>query len=431
MDVSRRTLIKAAPATGLALSGLSLSACATQTAGQGPVGEDAAAQTAGFPNLAANAAPIAPAEHVARIEKAQRLLRQAGNAALLLESGSALTYFTGVRWGRSERFTGAVIPATGDTVVITPEFEEPTIRESLRIDAAIRTWNEHESPFELVIGAVTDAGHSSGAIAAEETVRYFIVHGVDRASPNFAIVDGARITRQCRMFKSPAELALMQTATDITVAAYKHVHPNIEIGMSAGDVSALMSQTTRALGGDVEFSMVLPNEASAYPHGTATPQSIREGSLILMDCGASVHGYESDVSRTWVHGEPTAKQREVWNTVKRGQEIALETARVGTPAGQVDDAVRAYYESLGYGPGYATPGLSHRTGHGIGLDGHEPVNFVHGETTPLAPGMCLSNEPGIYIYGEFGVRLEDCLYMTEQGPELFSQLSPSIDAPFG
>jgi Xaa-Pro dipeptidase len=157
---------------------------------------------------------------------------------------------------------------------------------------------------------------------------------------------------------------------------------------------------------------------------------VREGGVILMDCGCSVSGYQSDISRTWVHGEATKKQREVWNTVKRGQEIALETARPGTPAGKVDDAVRAYYESLGYGPGYRTPGLPHRTGHGIGLDVHEPVNFVHGETTPLAPGMCFSDEPGLYIYGEFGVRLEDCLYMSEDGPRLFTPLSRSLDEPF-
>lgn len=424
VDVSRRTLLKTVPA-GLVLSAAPLAACANQQTGQGEASGPA------FPNLAVSAQPISPQEHAARIEKAQRLLRESGAVALLLEAGSALTYFTGVRWGRSERFTGAVIPASGAPFIVTPEFEEPSISESLRIDADVRIWNEHEDPFALIVGGLKDAGAGQGEIALEETVRYFIVEGVQKASSDFTITDGRAITRQCRMYKSPAELALMQTATDITMAAYRHVHANIELGMSAGEVSALMSRATQQLGGSVEFSMALLNEASAYPHGTQTPQSVRDGSLILMDCGCSVHGYESDVSRTWVFGEPSAKQRAVWDTVKRGQEIVLETAQVGTPAGAVDDAVRAYYESLGYGPGYATPGLSHRTGHGIGLDGHEPVNFVHGETTPLAPGMCFSNEPGIYIFGEFGVRLEDCLYMTEQGPQLFSQLSPSIDKPFG
>jgi Xaa-Pro dipeptidase len=192
-----------------------------------------------------------------------------------------------------------------------------------------------------------------------------------------------------------------------------------------------MNSATRALGGRPQFASVLLNEASAYPHGTRQTQHLVDDGIILMDCGCAVHDYESDISRTWVFGEPSKKQREVWDTVKRGQELALETATVGTPAGKVDDEVRAFYESKGYGPGYRTPGLSHRLGHGIGMDGHEPVNFVHGEETPLAPGMCFSNEPGIYIYGEFGVRLEDCLYISEDGPRLFSALSPSIDAPFG
>lgn len=430
MDVSRRTLLKTAPAAGLALSASPLAACTNLPTATGQ-GVAASSPAPAFPNLAADAQPITPAEHAARIEQAQRLLTEAGNSALLLEAGSSLTYFTGIRWGRSERYTGAIIPASGDPVIITPEFEEPSIRESLRIDADIRTWNEHEDPFALIPGVMNDRGFETGSIAIEETVRFFIAEGVNGLYPAFSGVDGKHIVRPCRMHKSHAELALMQTATDITMAAYRHVHANLEAGMSSQEVSALMSSATRAMGASVEFSMALLNEASAYPHGTTQPQSIREGSLILMDCGASVHGYESDVSRTWVFGEPTPKQREVWNTVRRGQEIALETATVGTPAGQVDDAVRAYYESLGYGPGYATPGLSHRTGHGIGLDGHEPINFVYGETTPLAPGMCLSNEPGIYIYGEFGVRLEDCLYMTDEGPKLFSDFSPSIDQPFG
>ncbi|HXI87535.1 MAG TPA: M24 family metallopeptidase, partial [Parvularculaceae bacterium] len=169
----------------------------------------------------------------------------------------------------------------------------------------------------------------------------------------------------------------------------------------------------------------------AYPHGSRKPQEVTEGGIVLMDCGCTVEDYQSDISRTWVFGEPSKKQREVWATVKRGQEIALETAKIGAPAGSVDDAVRAYYESLGYGPGYKTPGLSHRTGHGIGMDGHEPAYFVHGDKTPLAPGMCFSDEPGIYDFNSFGVRLEDCLHMTEDGPKLFSGLAPSIDDPIG
>jgi len=375
--------------------------------------------------------PITVSERKARVAKAQRLMQQAGIDALLLEAGSALVYFTGVRWWRSERFTGAIIPAEGDMAIVTPYFEEPSVRESMSFGDDVRTWHEHENPFALVAGILADRGLKGGKIAVEETVRHFVVDGVQQAAAGFEIVSGKLITRGCRMFKSAAEIALMQAASDVTIAAYQHVYSQIDKGMAPGDISAIMDQATRALGATQGFSMALLNEASAYPHGTDQPQTVKDGGIILMDCGCSVHDYESDISRTWVFGEASKKQRDVWNTVKRGQELALETAMVGTPAGKVDDVVRTYYESKGYGPGYKTPGLSHRLGHGIGMDGHEPVNFVHGESTELAPGMCFSNEPGIYIFGEFGVRLEDCLYMTEEGPQLFTALSPSLDAPFG
>ena len=378
-----------------------------------------------------DARPISVAERMARVAKAQHLMQQSGIDALLLESGSSLVYFLGIRWRRSERFTGAVIPAEGEIAIITPYFEEPSIRESMSFGDDVRTWHEHEDPFALAALVLADRGLKSGKIAVEETVRHFIVDGVQRAARSFEMVSGQPVTRGCRMYKSSAELALMQAANNVTIAAYGHVHGQVEQGMSPSDIAALMTGATRALGGGARFSGVLLNEASAYPHGTDQPQVVREGGIILMDCGCEVYDYESDISRTWVHGEPSGKQREVWNTVKRGQELALETATVGTPAGKVDDVVRAYYESKGYGPGYETPGLSHRLGHGIGMDGHEPVNFVHGESTPIAAGMCFSNEPGIYAFGEFGVRLEDCLYITDDGPKLFTALSPSIDSPFG
>ena len=304
------------------------------------------------------------------------------------------------------------------------------MRESMSFGDDVRTWHEHEDPFALVASVLNDRGFRFGTIGIEETVRHFIVAGVQHAAPAFKAVSANPVTRGCRMFKSAAELSLMQIANDVTMAAYRHVHRNVEKGMSADDVSTLMVDATRALGGSPTFSIALLNESSAYPHGSGVPQVVEEGGVILMDCGCDVYDYDSDISRTWVFGEPSAKQRAVWNTVKRGQELALETATIGTPAGRVDDVVRSFYESEGYGPDYATPGLSHRLGHGIGMDVHEPINFVRGEATPLAPGMCLSNEPGIYAFGEFGVRLEDCLYMTDEGPVLFSAFSPSIDAPF-
>jgi Xaa-Pro dipeptidase len=391
----------------------------------------AAAPGPGFSKLAEATKPITAGERRQRIARAQTLMRENDIDAILLEAGSALVYFTGVRWWRSERFTGAVIPREGDIAIVTPYFEEPSIREGLVVGDDVRTWHENDSPFERVAQVLRDRGLESGRIGIEETVRYFIAEGVGRAAPAYEIVPGDPVTRGCRLFKSPAEIALMQTASDITLAAYGHVHSKVEAGMRKEDLAALMNEATRAMGGNPVFAMALLNEASAYPHGTATPQTVREGSVILMDCGCEVHDYKSDISRTWVFGEPTVKQRRVWQTVKRGQELALETASVGTPAGRVDDAVRQFYEDEGFGPGYKTPGLPHRLGHGIGMDGHEPINFVQGETTLLAPGMCLSNEPGLYLYGEFGVRLEDCLYMTDQGPQLFTPLSPSIDKPFG
>jgi Xaa-Pro aminopeptidase len=381
--------------------------------------------------ITAGVTPITVDERKARVAKAQRLLRQHGMVALLLEAGSSLVYFTGVRWWRSERYTGAVIPRDGDIAFVTPYFEEPSVRESMSFGDEIRTWHEHENPFGLVAGILADRGLTDGRIGVEGTVRHFIVDGVQKAAPRFEMVSGDAVVRGCRMYKSEAEIALMQAANDVTMAAYRHLHAQVEPGMSPEAISALMNEATTNLGGEPRFAMALLNDASAYPHGTRQPQVVREGGVVLMDCGCSVHDYESDISRTWVVGEPTRKQRDVWNAVKRGQQLALETAVLGTPAGRIDDAVRTLYKRQGYGPGYRLPGLSHRVGHGIGMDGHEPVNFVHGESTPLAPGMCFSNEPGIYIRGEFGVRLEDCLHMTTDGPQLFTELSPSLDRPFG
>jgi len=377
------------------------------------------------------AVPISIPERRARVAKAQKLMAEHQIDAILLEAGTALNYFTGVRWWRSERFTGVIIPSKGELAFVTPYFEEPSVRESMSFGDDVRTWHEHENPFDLVAGILKDRGLKSGRLGIEGTTRHFIVDGVNRSAPSFDTVSADPVTLGCRMFKSANEIALMQIASNVTMAAYRHTYERVEKGMTSREIATIMSDATRALGGNIKFSSVLLNESSAYPHGSDAPQVVGEGSVILMDCGCAVHDYVSDISRTWVFGEPTAKQRRVWNTCKRGQELALETAKIGLPAGKVDDAVRAYYESEGFGPDYATPGLSHRLGHGIGMDGHESINFVRGESTRLAPGMCFSDEPGIYIFGEFGIRLEDCLYMTEEGPRLFTEFSPSIDAPFG
>jgi Xaa-Pro dipeptidase len=387
------------------------------------------APTAALKSLTGDAKPIAADERRARIAKVQALMAQQKIAALLLEPGSSLDYFTGIQWHRSERTTAAIVPASGEILVVTPAFEEPSVRETLQVGGDVRPWDEHESPFERIVQGLKDHGINSGVIAAESTTRFFILAGIQQVSGAYQIVPADALVRACRLIKSPAELALMQSANDVTIAALRFVHAQAKRGMSGGDLLAMMNQATIALGGSAEFSLVLLNEASAYPHGSVKPQEIREGSTVLMDCGCAVHGYQSDISRTWVHGEASARQRKVWNTVKRGQEIALETAKIGVAVGSIDDAVRRYYESQGWGPGYKLPGLSHRTGHGIGMDGHEPAYLVHGDATPLQAGMCFSDEPGLYIPGEFGIRLEDCWFMSASGPKLFTPLAKSLDEP--
>lgn len=379
-------------------------------------------------SLAVNAKPIDAAERLARLHKLQALMQAQKIAAFVVEPGTSLDYFTGVQWWRSERVTAAVIPAEGEAIIVTPFFEAPSVKETLQVPADIRTWNEDENPEALIVQALSDR-KLSGRIAVEPTTRFFIVDKMRAAGGAFEVVSGEGLINACRQIKSPAELALMQVANDITIAALRYVHAHVEAGMSSHDISSLMDKTTTQLGGSPEFSMVLLNAASAYPHGSHQKEVAREGSVILMDCGCTVHGYQSDISRSWVFGEANAKQRKVWDTVKRGQQVALEAAKIGVPVGTIDDAVRAFYEQEGWGPGYRLPGLSHRTGHGIGLDGHESAYLVHGDPTLLQAGMCFSDEPGLYIPGEFGIRLEDCWHMTESGPKLFTGLAPSIERP--
>ena len=385
---------------------------------------------AGLKPMTGDLKPIERAEYLARIDRARALMGKHGVGALLIEPGASLVYFTGVQWWRSERLTAAVLPRDGDIAIVTPHFEEPSVRESLKVPAEVRVWNENEEPLGTVSGILRDR-KVSGPIAVEETVRFFAVDALRRAMPGVEIRNGAPVVRGCRMIKSAAELALMQKAADITIAAYRHVAPRIARGMSPKDIGAMMDAAHAALGGTPEFALILLGEASAYPHGSGKPQAVRDREVVLMDCGCTVEGYQSDISRTFVFGEATAEQRRVWQQMRDGQQVAIETARVGLAAGRVDDAVRAQYVKWGYGPGYKLPGLSHRTGHGIGLDGHEPVNLVQGEQTPLAPGMCFSDEPGLYLPGKFGIRLEDCFHMGAEKPIWFSTPPPSLDKPFG
>lgn len=373
---------------------------------------------------------ISSAERAARIARAQRLMRANGIGAVVIEAGSSLDYFTGVRWWRSERLTCVLIPVEGPACIITPFFEEPSIREMLVVPAEIRVWQEDESPVALIAAFLRSRGLEKRPIGIEETVRWFASDGLAHALPDTKLVSANPVVRACRMIKTPAEIALMQAASDVTVRAINHAIARTEIGMAPSDIQALILSATRALGGDADDGgLVLLNEASAYPHGSSQPQRVVKGGVILIDVSCSVGGYQSDISRTFVLGGASAEQRKVFAQVQEGQRIAFAAAKLGAPAGSIDDAVRSAYERLGYGPRYKLPGLSHRTGHGIGMDGHEPVNLVHGETTPLAPGMCFSNEPGIYAPGKFGVRIEDCFHMTESGPKWFSEPQRSIEYP--
>jgi len=382
-------------------------------------------------DMTRDAVPIGAAERGARIARAQALMRANGIGAVLIEPGSSMIYFTGVNWHRSERLTAAILPVEGEPCIVTPFFEEPSVRQTLGVPAEVRVWQEDEDPLRLVAGFLKERKLAARPVGIEETVRYFAVNGLARVLPGTKIVSANAVIRGCRMIKTAPEIALMRMATDVTIAAYRWTWPRVEAGMAPSDVAALMNAATEKLGGSPEFALVLIGPAAALPHGSREPQRVAEGQIVLMDCGCTVQGYQSDVSRTFVHGAASVEQRKVWDQVARGQQVAFAAAKVGAPACSVDDAVRGFYASQGYGPGYKLPGLSHRTGHGIGLDGHEPVNLVHGEATPLAPGMCFSDEPGLYLPGKFGVRLEDCFHMTDAGPRWFSEPPPSLDAPFG
>jgi Xaa-Pro dipeptidase len=376
--------------------------------------------------------PISREERMDRLAKARDLMKSHGIGAVLVESGPSLDYFTGIQWWRSERLTGVVIPAQGDPIIVTPFFEKPSIEEMLVVPAEIRTWQEDEEPLKLVADFLRERGVANQPIAFEETNRFFIEDRLKQQLPSVAIVNGNPVVRQLRMIKTPAELALMQAAADIMAASLRYAGERTREGMTPEQIDALIAAAQKTLGGVYDGGLVLIGEASAYPHGSHKPHLVQKGEIVLLDCTCSVHGYQADITRTFVFGaDPTPEQRKVYDQVHRGQQIAMAAAKVGAPAGSVDDAVRSTYESWGYGPRYKLPGTSHRTGHGIGMEVHEPVNLVHGEMTPLAPGMCFSNEPGIYIPGRFGVRIEDCFHITETGAKFFTTPPPGLDRPFG
>lgn len=374
--------------------------------------------------------PISDGERQARIEKARRLMVANKIEAIYLEPGSSTFYFTGMRWSNSERMFGLVIPARGDIAWICPKFEEERARELIKFGKDLRTWEEDESPYRRIAEVFHDRGLGNGRIGMEERVRFFLFDGIRQEAPTLDFVGATPVTAGCRMFKSPAELALMQRANDITLVAYKATYESMRVGMVQNEFAGNCSAAFRALGveGGIFCSF---GKYTAFPHGSSTPQTLKEGDVVLMDGGCSVEGYQSDITRTFVFGKPTERQRKIWDLERRAQDAGFAAARLGVPCETVDIAARRVITEAGFGPDYKVPGLPHRTGHGIGLDGHEWTNFVRGNKTPIQPGMCFSDEPTIVIYGEFGIRLEDCLYITEQGAKFFTPQSKSIAEPFG
>jgi Xaa-Pro aminopeptidase len=379
-------------------------------------------------NRISDIATITDDERKGRIEKAKRLMAENGMSAMYVESGTSLFYYTGVKWGRSERMFAMVIPAKGDPAWVCPAFEEQRARELIRFGKDIRTWQEHESPYRLVAQILADHGVSTGKIGIEESTRFFFMDGVSKESPGCQTVSADPVTVGCRVIKSETELALMKRANEITVEAYKAAVSSLKEGITHFEVSRIISAAFSAMGvsggAGVQFG-----EYSAFPHGSIKPQKLKTGDVVMMDGGCDVDGYRSDVTRTVVFGKPSDRQRHVWEIERKAQDAARDAVRPGVACEAIDAAARKVITDAGFGPDYKY--FTHRLGHGIGLDGHEWTYLVRGNKTPLAPGMCFSDEPGIYIYGEFGVRLEDCFHVTENGAELFTHQSPSIDDPFG
>lgn len=427
MSINRRNFIQTAAISAGAATLLSgLSGCST------PV-EQSKKTTSPLDDLKSmtiDVVPISVEERKGRIEKAQRLMTDSKIDAIFLDGGTSMEYFTGIRWGNSERMMSAIIPAKGDVKYIGPHFEEERIRELMKIGTDLRVWEEHESPYKLVARIFSDIGIRTGKVGMEERVRFFLFDGIRKEAPNINYQSADPVTAACRLIKSPAELALMQKANDITIEAYKVAVAMLTEGMSQGDFSRNTSEAHKRLGAPGGGAGASFGAPSAFPHGSIEPQKLQKGDIVLMDGGCQIGGYASDISRTVVFGEPTKRQQEIWDLEKKAQAAGFAAAKLGDPCENVDIAARKVITDAGFGPGYKVPGLAHRTGHGIGMDGHEWGNMVLGNKQPLVPGMCFSIEPTISIYGEFGIRLEDCAYMTGDGVKWFSQPSPAIDQPF-
>ncbi len=388
---------------------------------------------AALKSVRAEAKPITVEERRERQEKARRLMHDSHLSAIVLMEGTSLNYFTGIRWWGGERLFAMVLPTKGEPLYVCPGFEEGRAREQIANSPDgnspdVRVWQEDESPYERVAQGLKDRGMAGGDIGIEETVRFVFSDNLRKAAAGATFSSATPVTAGCRMIKSPDEIDLMRLASKVTLAAFEATYRALKPGMTQRDVGDLIEKAHRQLGFDGD-ALVLLGEFSAFPHGSVAPQFIHEGTIVLIDGGCAVEGYASDISRTFLLGKPTAKMKQVFEIVHHAQSAALATAKPGAECGSVDAAARKVIIDAGYGPDYKY--FTHRLGHGIGMDGHEWPYLVRGNTKKLETNITTSNEPGIYIRGEFGVRLEDDMHVTESGAELFTPQSASLEDPFG
>jgi len=388
----------------------------------------AAGQDAPVKALASQAKPITREERLQRQETARRYMRDAGIDAIFLTGGASMQYFTDAQWGLSERLFGLIFPAKGELAWIAPGFEKGRALEQIKFGNDLRTWQEDENPYQLVASILSDRGIASGKIGVEETVRFVFSDGVAKAAPAVRLTSADPVTARCRRVKSAHEVELIRLANQITLQAFKSALRSLKEGMTHTELSGRVASAHQQLGAR-GGALVLFAEHSAAPHGTITPQKLREGDIVLVDGGCSVENYASDITRTTSFGKPTQKQLKVFDIVKRAQAAALKAARPGVACEDLDAAARKVVTDGGFGPDYKY--FTHRLGHGLGMEGHEWTYLVRGNKTKLEPGMTFSNEPGIYIPGEFGVRCEDIMVITENGAELLTGQAPSLERPFG
>jgi Xaa-Pro dipeptidase len=388
----------------------------------------AAARFAALKDFCAGIQPIGPAEREKRQERARDLLRGAGFAALVLEAGPSMHYFAGGAWRRSERPLLMVLPVRGEPFFVGPAFEEGTLRESVVGAGELRLWHEHEDPYALAIAGLRERG-GRGRIAVEQTVRLFISSGLARAGNGFTFENGAALVDACRMVKSPAELAILRRANEATKAAIQAAASHVARGMGEDDLADLLREAQETAGLTSIWALVAFGPNAAYPHGTRNRRPLAEGDLILVDTGGDLAGYQSDISRTWPFGTPGAEERRAFDTVLEAQRAAMELIRPGARCADVDAAARKVVASRGFGDAYQR--FTHRLGHGIGLEGHEPPYLVRANDTRLRPGMTMSNEPGIYLMGRYGVRIEDIVAVTDGPAEVFGPRVGGLESPFG